>query len=86
MLEWEADDGATDPANLILICSMHHRLIHDRSLVLRRGPDGELLVFWQDGTVLRDAPAMATTRDPLRAFERFTAPQSGYGPSTSQAA
>ncbi|SNQ48279.1 HNH endonuclease (fragment) [Frankia canadensis] len=87
LLEWRADDGGTEPANLILICSTdHHRLVHDRSLKLRRGQGGDLLVLWPDGTVLRDAPTMVTTSDPLAAFDRFTTLRSGDGQSAPQAA
>nr|WP_268904094.1 HNH endonuclease signature motif containing protein [Candidatus Frankia alpina] len=84
--EWGATGGATDPANLILLCSLHHRLIHDKGLILERRPTGELLVFHPNGTVAQEAPPMSSDPDPLRIF-RTTAPHGpGHGSSAGQAA
>ncbi|EIV94995.1 HNH endonuclease signature motif containing protein [Frankia sp. QA3] len=86
MQEWGADGGTTDPANLVLICSLHHRLIHDGGLTLERRPTGELLVFHPDGTVTQEAPPIRSDPDPLRFF-RSAAPRGpGHESSAGQAA
>ncbi len=41
--------GATDYANLVLLCSRHHHLVHQLDLHLKLLPDGELHVTWSDG-------------------------------------
>ncbi|MCU1453856.1 MAG: endonuclease [Acidimicrobiales bacterium] len=43
--------GATDLANLCLLCSRHHHLVHEGGFGLARGPDG-LRVTRPDGTVI----------------------------------
>ncbi|WP_261562027.1 HNH endonuclease signature motif containing protein [Frankia tisae] len=84
--EWGIAGGATDPANLILLCSLHHRVIHDKGLILERRPTGELLVFHLDGTVTQEAPPMSSDPDPLRIFRTASPHGPGRGSSAGQAA
>jgi Domain of unknown function (DUF222)/HNH endonuclease len=41
--------GPTDPANLVLLCSRHHHIVHQQSLQLRLAANGELHVAWPNG-------------------------------------
>ncbi|MCM3921378.1 HNH endonuclease [Frankia sp. AiPs1] len=84
--EWGAESGVTDPVNLILLCSLHHRLIHDRGLTLERRPTGELLVFHPDGTVMQEAPPISSDPDPLRIFRSAAPPGPDRRSSAGQAA
>ncbi len=84
--EWGIESGPTDPVNLVLLCSLHHRLIHDRGLVLERRPAGDLLVFHPDGTVTQEAPTISSDPDPLRFFRSATPRGPGHGSSVGQAA
>ncbi|WP_261574965.1 HNH endonuclease signature motif containing protein [Frankia gtarii] len=84
--EWSTAGGTTDPANLILLCSLHHRLIHDKGLILERRPTGEVLVFHPDGTVTQEAPPMSSDPDPLRIFRTAAPHGPGQGSSAGQAA
>jgi hypothetical protein len=45
---WWGDGGTTDLDNLVLICSFHHRLVHERGWKLRRDR-GEVRWFTPDG-------------------------------------
>jgi hypothetical protein len=42
---WWRHGGRTDLANLVLICSFHHRLVHEHGWSVRREPDGS--VTWR---------------------------------------
>lgn len=46
---WWRDGGRTDLENLLLICSFHHRLVHELGWSLRREADGEVGWFHPDG-------------------------------------
>ena len=53
---WWSEGGRTDLDNLVLICSFHHRLVHELGWRLtRRG--GEVRWFRPDGTRYRAGPA-----------------------------
>lgn len=47
------DGGSTDLANLALVCSRHHTLIHEQGFQLELQPDRTLIVKAEDGTRLR---------------------------------
>ncbi len=51
------DGGRTDLANLVLVCSRHHTLIHVRGFALRLHPDRRLTVSSADGTPVLHHPA-----------------------------
>ena len=44
-----ADDGPTDLANLVLICSFHHRYVHDHDIDIRLRPGGAHEFRFPDG-------------------------------------
>jgi len=49
--------GPTDLANLVLVCSRHHTVIHAEGFQLRLHPDRRLEVCTADGTPVLHAPA-----------------------------
>jgi hypothetical protein len=53
---WWRHGGRTDLDNLVLICSFHHRLVHEHGWSLRRQPDGQFRWFHPDGTRYRAGP------------------------------
>lgn len=54
---WWSRGGRTDLDNLVLICSFHHRLVHEPSWSLRRRADGALTWRRPDGTRYRAGPS-----------------------------
>jgi hypothetical protein len=38
---WWSRGGRTDLENLLLICSFHHKLVHEHGWVVKRAPDGD---------------------------------------------
>ncbi|EYT94135.1 hypothetical protein ThrDRAFT_00059 [Frankia casuarinae] len=58
MKEWASGGGNTDLDNLVLICSLHHRTIHERRIVLQRGRDGSIVARHRDGTLMQQAPRL----------------------------
>jgi hypothetical protein len=55
-IEWWSRGGTTDLDNLILICSFHHKLVHEHGWSIERNDDGD--VAWQrpDGVRYRAGP------------------------------
>lgn len=53
---WWRDGGRTDLDNLVLICSFHHRLVHEHGWSIRREMDGEITWFHPDGVRYRAGP------------------------------
>jgi hypothetical protein len=53
---WWRHGGRTDPSNLLLICSFHHRLVHELGWSIRREADGETAWFHPDGSCHRSGP------------------------------
>ncbi len=49
---WDRDHGTTDLANLALVCSAHHHLIHDQQWTLHQQPDGRWCLTRPDGTTV----------------------------------
>ncbi|MEX0836625.1 MAG: DUF222 domain-containing protein, partial [Nitriliruptor sp.] len=69
VLEWSADDGPTDLSNLALLCSYHHRFIHDHHWHIEVRPDGH-----HRYTPTGSAEALAPPGDvDLRPFDLDTA-------------
>jgi hypothetical protein len=60
---WWRHGGRTDLDNLLLICSFHHRLVHEYGWRVRREPDGGLGWFRPDGRRYRAGPRRAGVRD-----------------------
>jgi hypothetical protein len=55
--------GRTDVSNMVLLCDVHHGLVHDRDLVLSR-PGGRLLAVAPDGQrVWQDSGRFRGTAD-----------------------
>jgi hypothetical protein len=54
---WWAHGGGTDLHNLLLVCSFHHKLVHEYRWVVRREQDGRVRWFQPDGCPYRAGPA-----------------------------
>ncbi|HJR98081.1 MAG TPA: DUF222 domain-containing protein [Actinomycetota bacterium] len=55
-IEWWSRGGATDLDNLALICSFHHRLLHEHRWSIERADDGELVWRRPGGVRYRAGP------------------------------
>jgi hypothetical protein len=68
-LEHWAHGGHTDLANLIHLCSHHHRLVHEGGYTIEHRPNGALRFRRPDGNPIPDAPARprGAERELLRA-------------------
>jgi hypothetical protein len=81
-VQWWEHNGPTDIANLLPLCSAHHRLVHegawalalapDRTITLHR-PDGSL--YFEGSTVDRTTPAEPSTMRRARAHEEQHCPE-----------
>jgi len=54
---WWGRGGRTELDNLVLICSFHHRLVHEHGWRIERDPDGVVHWFRPNGTRYRAGPA-----------------------------
>jgi hypothetical protein len=54
---WWRHGGRTDLDNLVLICSFHHRLVHEHGWSVKREPDGSVGWSRPDGTRYRAGPS-----------------------------
>jgi hypothetical protein len=66
-----AEGGATKLDNLVLLCSGHHRMIHEGELTLTREPSGALRFQNASGLSLTGAPARPISGEELDELERF---------------
>jgi hypothetical protein len=75
---WWSHGGPTDLANLVLLCSRHHHLIHDEQFTMTLHPDRTLTVRAADGTPLPARPDLpqssAEDLDPGHAITGDTCP------------
>jgi hypothetical protein len=55
-VRWWRNGGPTDLNNLVLICSFHHRLVHEHAWSLQRGADGTVRWFRPGGRQYRAVP------------------------------
>jgi hypothetical protein len=62
-VRWWRHGGRTDLDNLVLICSFHHRLVHEHGWSMKRGDDGTLRWFTRDGTRYRAGPSPGAVPD-----------------------
>jgi hypothetical protein len=53
---WWTHGGTTDLSNLVLVCTFHHKLVHEHGWGLRREPNGEVGWFGPDGTPYQAGP------------------------------
>jgi hypothetical protein len=58
--------GRTDLDNLLLICSFHHRLVHEYAWSVKRDADGTVRWFRSDGTRYRAGPSPGAASHPPR--------------------
>src|SRR5213593_4171502 len=58
-LRWWRHGGKTELSNLLLICSFHHKLVHEHGWVVKRREDGEVRWFRPDGIRYRAGPELA---------------------------
>jgi hypothetical protein len=56
-VRWWRHGGRTDLTNLVLVCSFHHRLVHEHGWSMRRAADGTVQWFRPDGTRYRAGPS-----------------------------
>ena len=56
-ITWWEHGGSTDLDNLVLVCSFHHKLVHEYGWRLSRTQEGEVRWFHPDGTRYRAGPA-----------------------------
>ncbi len=55
-VRWWENDGLTDLANLLPLCSKHHHCVHDGGWQLHLAPDRILTVTVPDGTTMTNGP------------------------------
>jgi hypothetical protein len=53
---WWEQGGRTDLENLVLVCSFHHRLVHEYGWRVRRDADGTVSWFRREGEPYRSGP------------------------------
>jgi hypothetical protein len=58
-IEWWRDGGRTDLQNLLLICSFHHKLVHEYGWRVKREPDGTVNWLQPGGVRYRAGPSRA---------------------------
>jgi hypothetical protein len=56
-LVWWSRGGRTDLDNLLLMCTFHHKLVHELGWRVARGPDGRIDWFYPDGIRYEAGPA-----------------------------
>jgi hypothetical protein len=69
---WWRHGGRTDLDNLLLICSFHHRLVHEHGWSVSRDDDGTLRWFSRDGVRYRAGPSPGVA-DPYETSRALTA-------------
>ena len=60
---WWRHGGRTDLSNLVLICSFHHRLVHEHGWKLERDPTGPVRWLRPDGVRYRAGPVTPGVSD-----------------------
>ncbi|WP_256789418.1 HNH endonuclease, partial [Frankia sp. AvcI1] len=71
-LTWWGRGGDTDIDRLLLVCSTHHRAVHDDDISLGRDADGTVTARTVDGRVLVAAPPVLPGPDPAGTLARAT--------------
>jgi hypothetical protein len=56
-IAWWRHGGRTDLDNLLLVCTFHHKLVHEHGWTVRRDADGVAGWFFPDGRRYRAGPA-----------------------------
>ncbi len=80
-IEFWSKGGRTEEENCLLLCFMHHRLVHEYGWVVRRSADGQIRWFWPDGRAHRpgDSPEDEERRERARRWAE-TAIRLGFKP------
>ena len=60
---WWEHGGPTDLDNLVLVCTFHHKLVHEYGWAVRRDPDGTVRWFRSDGSWYHPGPGPAPPRE-----------------------
>jgi hypothetical protein len=55
-IRWWSRGGRTDPENLVLTCTFHHKLVHEYGWSLAREPDNTVRWYRPDGVRYRAGP------------------------------
>ncbi len=86
-IEHWADGGETRLDNLVLLCRLHHRAVHEEGFGVAFTGDGRVHSRWPDGRAFPDTPrAPRLTGDPVTALERkHERMELGIDPRTSTA-
>ncbi len=56
------DGGETNMGNLLLLCSHHHRLLHEGGFTISKGPDGEWIFRNARGRVISQGQIFKPTK------------------------
>ena len=67
---WWSRGGPTDPENLILLCSFHHKLVHEHRWRVQRTGGNGVRWFHPDGRRYRSGPAPPKPSKPSVTVER----------------
>jgi hypothetical protein len=70
-----ANGGETNPANLLLLCSAHHRMVHEGGFRIEKDFQGQWLFLRPDGRPIAHGPVYSENVSPetsLRAAPNFT--------------
>jgi hypothetical protein len=62
---WWRHGGVTDLDNLVLVCSFHHKLVHEHDWRVELGDDGVTRWFRPDGHLFRPGPSERPRTEPL---------------------
>lgn len=70
-IRWWGRGGSTDLENLLLICSFHHRLVHELGWSVSRDSDGTVKWCRPDGTRYRAGPSPGEAIDRTTFVDRW---------------
>jgi len=74
---WWRHGGRTDLENLLLICSFHHRLVHEHGWRIERDPGGTIRWMRPNGIRYRAGPSPGATNEREAPSRRRADPPSG---------
>lgn len=76
-IEHWADGGETKLGNLVLLCRLHHRLVHEDGFTVSRTTNGEMVFRTPEGRKVEEAPARRVAiADPVLGLTQANA---GFG-------